>query len=62
MDSGRPRQDTCDYNPITAELVTNRKPKGVEGVVPRVKHYALISSVQIHDKVQNVNKGACCLP
>jgi hypothetical protein len=35
-----------------------REPKGVEGVVPRVKHHALLSSVQVHYKVHNVNIGA----
>jgi hypothetical protein len=58
VDYGRSRQDTCEYNPIS-EFERNREPKGVEGEVQRVKHYALFSSVQIHDKVQNVNKGAC---
>jgi hypothetical protein len=57
VDYGRPRQDTCEYNPIL-ELERNGEPKGVEGVVQRVKHHALLSSVQVHYKVRNVNKGA----
>jgi hypothetical protein len=48
VDYGRPRQDTCEYNPIS-EFERNREPKGVEGQVPRVKHNALISFVFIYD-------------
>jgi hypothetical protein len=45
VDYGRPRKDTCEYNPIL-ELERNRKLKGVEGVVHRIKDYALFSSVR----------------